>query len=73
MIEKIGYSQLIDQFSLNVLDQPLRSYLGPGSTKSKELTPDYLKVHYPERFRTDGSWQGHLLFAIKVTAQPGTS
>lgn len=65
MIEKIGYSQLIDQFSLNVLEQPLRSYLGPGRTKSKELTPDGLKVHYPERFRTDGSWQEHLLFAIK--------
>ena len=32
---------------------------------SKEITPQGMEIYYPQRYRTDGSWQGHLLFAIK--------
>jgi len=64
-MEKIGYNQLIDDFELTVLEQPLCSYIGTGSTLTRESTRYGWEVHYPERFRTDGSWQAQLLFAIK--------
>lgn len=66
MIEKVGYSHLIEQFSLTVLEQPLRSFIGPGSIKTTEHTPDSIVIHYPELMRANCcSWQDHLLFAIK--------
>ena len=63
--ELLGYSHLVRQFSLVTLKQPLCCFLGPGSTLTRERTPEGMEVHYPERYRTDGSWQGHLLFAIR--------
>lgn len=64
-MESLGYSHLIEAFSLVVLEPSLKCYLGTGSVLSKVVTPKGVEVHYPQRFRTDGSWQGHLLFAIK--------
>ena len=64
-MELLGYSHLIHQFSLNTLAQSLQCFLGPGSTLTRESTPDGMEVHYPERYRTNGTWQGHLLFAIR--------
>lgn len=64
-MERLGYSHLIERFSLTVLEQPLQCFLSTGTTRSKETTPQGIEVYYPQRFRTDGSWQGHLLFAIK--------
>ena len=32
---------------------------------SREVTSEGTEIHYPQRFRTNGSWQEHLLFAIK--------
>ena len=64
-MELLGYSQLIHQFSLTTLEQTIQCYLGPGSTLTRESTPEGMDVHYPERYRTDGTWQGHLLFAIR--------
>lgn len=64
-MEKLGYSHLICRFDLITLEQKLQCFLGSGSTLTKDSTPDGVEVHYPERYRTDGTWQGHLLFAIK--------
>ena len=64
-MEKIGYSYLIEHYGLTVLEQPLKCFLGSGSTLIRESTPDGMEIHYPKRFGTDGTWQGHLLFAIK--------
>ncbi|MBR4662859.1 MAG: Fic family protein, partial [Lentisphaeria bacterium] len=64
-MEKIGYSYLIEHYGLTVLEQPIKCFLGRGSTLSLERTPAAMEIHYPERYRTNGTWQGHLLFAIK--------
>ncbi len=64
-MEKIGYSYLIERYGLTVLEPQVKCFLGPGSRLTSESTPDGMEIHYPERFRTDGTWQGHLLFAIK--------
>jgi hypothetical protein len=64
-MERLGYSHLIERFSLTVLEQPMQCFLDTGTELSRELTPEGMEVHYPQRFRTDGSWQEHLLFAIK--------
>lgn len=64
-MERLGYNHLIHQFDLIVLEQKLQCFLGTGSTLTRESTPDGMEVHYPERYRTDGTWQEHLLFAIK--------
>lgn len=64
-MERLGYSHLIERFSLTVVGQTLQCFLDTGTVLSRELTPEGMEVHYPRRFRTDGSWQEHLLFAIK--------
>lgn len=64
-MERLGYSHLIEFFSLPVLEQPLQCFLGTGTVLSREQTAEGMEVHYPRCFRTDGSWQEHLLFAIK--------
>ncbi len=64
-MERLGYSHLIERFSLTVLEQPMQCFLDTGTVLSRELTPGGMEVHYPRRFRTDGSWQEHLLFAVK--------
>ena len=64
-MERLGYSHLIERFSLTVLEQPMQCFLDTGTVLSRELTPEGMEVYYPQRFRTDGSWQEHLLFAIK--------
>ncbi|MBR4676179.1 MAG: Fic family protein [Victivallales bacterium] len=64
-MERLGYSHLIERFSLTVLEQHTQCFLDMGTVLFRELTPEGMEVHYPQRFRTDGSWQEHLLFAIK--------
>ena len=64
-MERLGYSHLIESFSLPVLEQPLQCFLGTGTGISREITPQGMEIHYPVRYRTDGSWQAHLLFAIR--------
>ena len=64
-MERLGYSHLIESFSLPVLEQPLQCYLSTGTGMSREITPQGMEIHYPVRYRTDGSWQAHLLFAIR--------
>lgn len=64
-MERLGYSHLLEHFSLTVLKLPIQCFLDTGTARSSEVTPEGMEVHYPQRFRTDGSWQGHLLFAIK--------
>ena len=64
-MERLGYSHLIESFSLPVLEQPLQCYLSTGTGMSREITPQGMEIHYPVRYRTDGSWQAHLHFAIR--------
>ncbi len=64
-MERLGYSHLIECFSLTVLKQPMQCFLDSGIVLSREQTPEGVEIHYPQRFRTNGSWQEHLLFAIR--------
>ena len=64
-MERLGYSHLIEFFSLSVLEQPVQCFLHAGSVLTREVTSTGVEIHYPRRFRTNGSWQSHLLFAIK--------
>ena len=64
-MERLGYNHLIERYSLTVLEQPIQCFLDTGTVLSKEMTLEGLVIHYPQRFQTDGSWQEHLLFAIK--------
>ena len=64
-MEPIGYSFLISYFSLTVLAPYKKSYLTTHAVRTKELSPDGEEEFFPPKFRTDGSWQSHLLFAIK--------
>ena len=43
----------------------MQCFLDTGTVLARAQTPEGMEVHYPKRFRTDGSWQEHLLFAIK--------
>ena len=64
-MKKIGYSFLIEQYGLTVLEQPLKCFLGTGSDLTKERTPEGMEIYYPKRFQTDDTWQSHLRFAIR--------
>ncbi|MCQ2380327.1 MAG: Fic family protein [Victivallaceae bacterium] len=64
-MELLGYCFLIDFFSLNVLPPHKKSYLLAQNMRTKEFSPDGELEFFPSQFRTDGSWQSHLLFALK--------
>ena len=64
-MEPIGYSFLISYFSLTVLAPYKKSYLTTHAVRTKELSSEGEEEFFPPKFRTDGSWQSHLLFAIK--------
>ena len=64
-MEPIGYSFLISYFSLTVLVPYKKSYLTTHAVRTKELSPEGEEEFFPPKFRTDGTWQSHLLFAIK--------
>lgn len=64
-MESIGYQFLIQYFSLNVIPPYKCSYLTSRSVRTKEIFPDGENEFLPQKFKTDGSWQEHLLFALK--------
>ena len=64
-MELIGYNFLISYFSLTVLAPYKKSYLTTHAVRTKELSADGEEEFFPSKFRTDGTWQSHLLFAIK--------
>ncbi len=64
-MEAIGYNFLIQHFSLNVFLPYKRSYLTLQTVRTRESVPDGEEEFFPQKFKTDGSWQEHLLFALK--------
>ncbi len=64
-MKPIGYTFLIDHFSLNVLPAYKKSYLTTRSVRTKEITPDGEVEYFPMKFITTDSWQQHFLFALK--------
>lgn len=61
----LGYKFLIEHFRLTVPEPYKKSYLQARQDRVKEIFSDGEEEYFPARFRTDGSWQQHLLFAIK--------
>ncbi len=64
-MDSIGYNFLIQHFSLNVLLPYKRSYLTTQPVRTKEILPDGEEEFFPQKFKTNGLWQEHLLFALK--------
>ncbi len=64
-MKPIGYTFLIDSFSLNVLPPYKKSFLTTKAIRSKEITPDGEEEYFPMKFLSADTWQQHLLFAIK--------
>ncbi len=61
----IGYTFLIEHFSLNVLPPYKKSYLITKTVRTKEITSNGEIEYFPMKFLSADSWQLHLLFALK--------
>lgn len=64
-MQPLGYTFLIERFRLNVPAPYKKSYLSNGRERIKEIFSSGEEEYFPARFKTDDSWQRHLLFAMK--------
>ncbi len=64
-METLGYRYLVEEYRLDVLSLPVWCVLGEGRVVEEVSMGEGVERRFPMRYRTDGTWQGHLLFAIK--------
>lgn len=64
-MEWVGYSWLIEHFSLPVLDLCQAGQLSSGREVVLLGLSERTAVTFPSRLRPEPTWQGHLLFALK--------
>ncbi|NMA21825.1 MAG: Fic family protein [Lentisphaerae bacterium] len=64
-MQAIGYTYLIDHFSLEVLPPYKTSFLSNHAQRTTLLTQDEEEEYFPAKYLRGDSWRHHLLFALR--------
>ncbi len=64
-MQAIGYTYLINRFSLEVLPPYKKSFLGSHAQRTVLVTQDGEEEYFPAKYLRGNSWGQHLLFALR--------